>query len=234
MRRQDLCRDPLWDVWIRLRERALSCVARLAVGEAEKTQLNRRFVPDGRPRRRQKLRSAQAQRLSPWLGHLEPERAAGRLLTPSGRPGSGKGRKTALRAGFGQAPAAPIAYSHRTASWPCRRRVAPRRDAAPDADDSITPFKPLISASPARRIVNAARSPQPQVPNLPPTCNPTTQDETRGQRTASFFLASALGTLADLNKRLYYHHCVSHVEYTEPRARARHLEDSSELQRAGP
>ena len=26
-------RDPLWDVWIRLRERALSCVARLAVGE---------------------------------------------------------------------------------------------------------------------------------------------------------------------------------------------------------
>ena len=28
-----VCRDPLWDVWIRLRERALSLVARLAVGE---------------------------------------------------------------------------------------------------------------------------------------------------------------------------------------------------------
>ena len=88
---------PLWEAGSGCAS-ALSCVARLAVGEAEKTQLNRRFVPDGRPRRRQSAEIRTGPKIEllicSWPGHPEPERAAGRLLTPSGRPASGKARGT--------------------------------------------------------------------------------------------------------------------------------------------
>ena len=92
--------------------------------------------------------------------------------------------------------------------------IAPRRAARPDVQQKAG----------LRRV---ARRPRPV--NAAGTRHP---DLAYPSMTKLKIRASAIDTLADLNTRALLHQARQQDEVTDPRARARHLEDPSQLQRA--
>jgi len=92
--------------------------------------------------------------------------------------------------------------------------VAPRRAARADADDAAGLRR--VARRPLPVNAAGARHPNLEYPSFAHKKN----------------RASAIDTLADLNTRALLHQARQQDEVTDPRARARHLEDPSQLQRA--
>ena len=105
------------------------------------------------------------------------------------------------------------------------RQSSPRRAAAPSPSPRGGP------RAPARTMRRASvASPVARVPYM----RPAPETPTSSTRPSLLKMrASAVDTLADLNTRALLHQARQQDEVTDPRARARHLENRRDLQRSG-